>query len=531
MDCYFTPERINAFIKNIESFLDDMEKFNRDHPESWKSDYDDLRDDLEEVLNTIEDNPIEANKLFQALPISKYDSFHNYVYNNDINCINSIRGNNERTKILRAKRSSNNCPFCGKPLTLIDASSICENCGYTSDSKSSTPNTRSTSNNTKHTYKQLDALTGTRKAPSNISKIIDYIAIWLTDLHFIYDWLKSNGGKRYEQWVKKYSQLTDEYITQSFFNRVIDRVPENKWDYNTFKLFTDELYNMLEYATRYSNENNSNMEGINDDDYIIEIFESFVKTHKRLPGITEEYVYEGERYEIGLFLNSISLYYDVPANHIKAKLERKLQCNLTMPGLMFNYGEVYNKAANPPKKYCYQQEYCWISNRTFHTPFIDISKPDKEAIANLILKFNDYYKEQTYAKSDKGCNSPLYCCSIVCVLNLPYFQKYKRALEFIPVKDRGTASHIRKEFFKFEVEHPEIFEPYKKVGGEGGGDGVDVSIEEVERNVPKRGSSGGSSGGRKSSSDALNELTFEYDGETEPQHNIDGIKFADVIFF
>lgn len=461
MDCYFTPERVNTFVKTIETFITDMEKFQKEHPDSWKSDYDDLSESLYEVLNTIEDNPIEANKLFQSLPISKYDTFHNYVYNNDITSINSIKGSNERTKILRAKRSTNDCPFCGKPLILLDGSSVCENCGYTSDAKSSTPNTRTTSNNTKHTYKQLDALTGVRKAPSNISKIIDYIAIWLTDLHFIYDWLKSNGGKRYDQWVKKYSQLTDEYITQSFFNRVIERVPENKWDYNIFKLFTDELYSMLEYATRYSNERASNMDGL-DEDYIVEIFESFVKANKRLPGITEEWVFEDERYEIGLYLNSLSLYYEVPYNHVKSKIERKLGCNLTMPGLMFNYKEVYTKSTNPPKKYCYQQEYCWIINRTFHTPFIDISKPDKEAIVNLILKFNDFYKEQAYAKSDKGCNSPLYCCTIACVLNLPYFQKYKRALEYIPIKDRSTASHIRREFFKFEVSHPELFEPYRK---------------------------------------------------------------------
>lgn len=480
MDCYFTAERLNAFTRTIETLLNDMDKFKKDYPDSWKSEYDDLSDNLTEILYTIEDNPIEANKQFQSLPISKYETFHNYVYNNDINCINAIKGNNERSKILRAKRSSNNCPLCGKSLTLSDGSAICENCGYTTDSKSSSPNTRTTSNNTKHTYKQLDALTGVRKAPSNISKIIDYIIIWLTDLHFIYDWLKSNGGKRYDQWVKKYSQLTDEYIGQSFFNRTIERIPENKWDYNIFKLFTDELYSMLEYATRYSNENNSNMYGL-DEDYIIEIFESFVKTHKRLPGITEEYVFEGERYEIGLYLNSLSLYYNVPDNHIKSKLEKKLQCNLTMPGLMFNYKEVYTKSTNPPKKYCYQQEYCWITNRTFHTPFVDISKPDKEAIVNLILKFNDYYKEQSCSKSDKGCNSPLYCCTIVCVLNLPYFQKYKRALEFIPIKDKGTTSHIKKEFFNFEVSHPEYFEPYRKLSVESDKSKTITEIVEKEK--------------------------------------------------
>lgn len=461
MDYYFTPERISIFYKKIDSYLNDITKFKKEHSDSWKDEYDELYDDLYEILNTIDDNPIEANKTFQTLPISKYDSFHNYVYNNDINCINTVKGSNERTKTLRATRNNTDCPLCGKPLTLSSVSN-CEACGYVSTSiKSSTPNTRSSSNNTKHIYKQLDALTGVRKAPSNISKIIDYISIWLTDLRYIYEWLNSNDGKRYNQWIKKYYNLTDDHISRSFFNRKIERKPENMWEYSVFKLFTDELYLMLEYASRYSNENNSNMEGL-DEDYIIEIFESFIKKHKRLPNITEEYIFEDERFEIGLYLNSLSLLHDVPDNHIKTKLENMIGCNLTMSGLMFNYREVYKKSENPPKKYCYQQEFCWITNRTFHTPFIDMSKQDKEAIANLILKFNEYYKEQSYLRNDKGCNSPLYCCTIACVFNLPYFQKYKHALKFIPVKDKGTTSHIRKEFFNFEINNPEYLEPYRK---------------------------------------------------------------------
>ena len=464
MSFYFTPERIAAFNHTINTILSDMSKFKNDHPEAWKVEYDELEDELNEVLNIVEGSPIDANELFQSLPISKYESFQSYVYNNDINYITTMKGNNERTKTLRAKRNSKKCPYCSKPLTITDGGTICENCGYVNDLKQNA-NTRSTSNNTKHTYKQLDALTGTRKAPSNISKIINYISIWLTDLHFIYNWLCSNGGARYAKWTKKYNQLTDECIGQSFFNRVIERTPEHKWDYNVFKLFTDELYAMLEYATRYSNENASNMESM-DNEKIIEVFDAFVKQNKRFPGITEEYVYNDERYEIGLYLNSLSLMYEVPEGHVKRELEKKYKFSLTMPGLMFNYKEVYRKSENPPKKYCYQQEYCWITCQTFNTPFVNISKQDKEAIANLILKFNEYYKEQSFAKNDKGCNSPLYCCTIACILSLPYFRKYIKALEFIPVKDKNTASYIRKEFYYFQINHPEIFEPYQKPGVE-----------------------------------------------------------------
>lgn len=465
MDRYFNSERIGLFYKRIETILNDMVKFKNEHPNSWKDEYNTLSDELKEVLSIIEDNPIEANNIFQNNPISKYDTFRSYVYNNDINSITTIKGNNERSKILRAARTYVNCPSCGKSLTLSEGTSICEACGYIGDAKSTVPNTRASSNNTKHTYKQLDALTGVRKAPANITKIIDYISLWLTDLHYIYAWLRSNGGKKYDVWIKKYATLTDEYITQSFFDRIIERKPENMWDYNLFKLFTDELYAMLEHATRYSNLNTSNMEGMSDEE-IIAVFTSFVKEFHRLPSVTEEYIHKNKRYEIGLYINNLSLLHTVPKDHIKIKLESTIGMSLTMPGLMFNYKEIYKKSENPPKKYCYQQEYCWITNRTFNTPFIDISKPDKEAIATLIIKFNEYYKEKTYNNNDKNCNSPLYCCTIACVLNLPYFQKYKEALKFIPIKDMNTVSHIRKEFFNFEINNPDLIKPYQKVVAE-----------------------------------------------------------------
>ena len=461
MEKYFNSERVITFTRQIQSFISDIQTFKTQHPDLWQTYYDDMADELEEINEMIEDNPIEANNAFQQLPISKYENFQSYVFNNDINALQTIKGTNERTKTLRAKRKNNDCPACGHPLKLSDAGAICSNCGYVGNSKSSIPNTRQTSNNNKHIFKQIDALTGTHKAPQNISKIIDYISLWLTDLRYIYNWLNSNGAKRYNQWVKKYQQLADETINASFFNKTIPREPDFMWDYNRYKLFTDELYAMLEDATRYANAENSNLID-QPDELVIEVFTKFCTEFKRLPTINETIEHKGKVWQIGLFITNISLLYEVPDDHIKSKLEKLIGFSLTLPGLMFNYKQVYKKSENPPKKYCYQQEYCWITNRTFHTSFVNISKQDKEAIANLIIKFNDYYKEQAYATSDKTCNSPLYCCTIICVINLPYFQKYKRVLNFIPVKDKSTAAHIRKRFFDFEISHPDLIEPYRK---------------------------------------------------------------------
>lgn len=166
------------------------------------------------------------------------------------------------------------------------------------------------------------------------------------------------------------------------------------------------------------------------------------------------------RYEIGRYLNSLSLWAKVPEDNLKHKLEQLFRRPITIPGLMFNYAEVYKKADSVPKKYAYQQEFCWLTNRTFHVPFVDITTQDKTVIADLIHKFNMYYKDRMLKETGKTCNSPLYCCTIECILSLPYFEKYKSILDRVPVKDRGTAAHIQAIFHDFARANPDILRPY-----------------------------------------------------------------------
>ena len=95
MDRYFDSERKSNFSRRISSLIDEMKAFKSAHPDLWKLYYNDLIGDLETILETIDDNIIEANKLFQALPISVFDSFQLYVFNTDVNSISTIKGTNE----------------------------------------------------------------------------------------------------------------------------------------------------------------------------------------------------------------------------------------------------------------------------------------------------------------------------------------------------------------------------------------------------------------------------------------------------
>lgn len=458
--CFYTTDEINKFIAKINNLIVEIDKVKAEtDPSLWKGEYDNIYEKLLDIVELASGNIIMAHEQFQELPISKYETFSSYVYNNDVSLISVRKGTNERTKMLRAKRKDTSCPECSHPLVIADGVVTCQVCGYTADVKGTTQSTRSSSDSSKHTYKQLDAITGVKKPPANIAKIIKYITIWLTDLRFIYAWLVTNN--RLQTWMKKYAQITDEHISISFFNRVLEHKPENMWDCDLYKLFTDELYLLLENAKRYSKLKSSNMEALSKEE-IVDVFRQYVKDNRgKIPDVNETYTYNTVKYEVGVYVATLSLRFTTPEGGIKNELEKLFGRSLTMPGLMFDFNDVYEQSDNVPKRYGYGQDYIYCTHETFNVPYINIPQQDKDAIVQLILQFNNYYKEQAYKRSGKECNAPLFCCSLTCVLTqLPYFQKYRGALKFVPTKDKTTTSHIKSEWFKFTCNNPDVIKKY-----------------------------------------------------------------------
>lgn len=436
----------------------------------WKPEYQSLLEKLEDIFDIIEGDINTAKRQFRNLDISKYESFDTYIYNSDVTLLSTKKGTNERAKMLRAKRKNNTkCPNCGAKLVVNDSSLSCDECGYFAAGKSSTPNTRSSTDNNKHTLKQLDAVIGKKKPPANILKIINHIATWLTDMRFIRDWLVDND--KLSSWMDKFYGLTHLHIDESFFETVIERVKENKWQYDVFKLFTDELYLLLEKAKRLSKIKSSNMNLLTKDQ-ILDIFTTWYDNNDgKLPNINDKIKCvkinpttneESEiEYEVGLYINQLRLQYESADDSIKNNLEEMFGQSLTMPGLMFNFNDIYEQGDNVPKKYNYQQEFIYIIHSTFNAPFANICHQDITNISELILKFNSYYKEEMLKTKGKQCNAPLFCCTLVCIIqNLPYFEKYQYVEECLPTKDRNTLSNIKSNWFKFMCSHEDIIRPY-----------------------------------------------------------------------
>lgn len=487
-----------AFIKRINDLLNEIIKIKKELTSSvsnketnsskrrsklkgkqskknlWKDDYDLLYDRITEIKGIAQYNYIMAIEQFRALDISNYDSFSNYIYNKDIDIFKCRKGYIERTKLLRARRKGKHCPECHKALSSSSGVMVCKYCGYSSNTKNGAPDFRTGTDSSKHTCKHIDAITGAKKPPANIVKIIHYISTWLTDLKYIYRWLVDNN--KLSIWIQKYKQVTNESITYSFFTKKIERTEEETWDYNVYKLFTDEFYELLEKAKRYSKLKSSNMESLTQEQQK-EIITEFIKEKKikKIPEPNVRFSYKGVDYEIGLFFNTLSLIGLSPSdteykNEYQSEtieliywIWNTFKINAAMPGLMFNFNDIYCQSDNVPKRYNFTQEYAYILHETFHVSYIDISVQDKKAIMNLVLKFNEFYKKHSLNANGKECNAPLFACTLMCILNqFPYFRKYKGAIKLQPIKDKNTSSRIRLEWFKFMNSNPDIMKTYNK---------------------------------------------------------------------
>lgn len=436
---------------------------------TWKDQYDVLLEKLEDIIDTMDGDANLAKTQFRNLDISKYESFDTYVYNNDPTAIDNKKGTNERTKLLRAKRKhATKCPTCKEQLVMVESILTCPICGYMIEGKGNSSGSRSSTDNNKHTMKQLDAVIGKKKPPANIYKIRNHISTWLTDMKYLHEWLIDN--KKVDAWMDKYYALTHEHIDETFFDQVFEAIPANKWKYDVFKLFTDELYLLLEKAKRYSRIKSSNLNHLSKEE-IVDIFIAYYDaTGGQLPklndtiacDVTELDGTEHEvKYEVGLYVAQLSLIFDTPKGSVKEQLEQLYECSLTMPGLMFNFNDVYEQSDNVPKKYNYQQEFAYITNCAFNAPFVNISQQDITVITDLILKFNSYYKDEMYRTKSKHCNAPLFCCTLVCIIqNLPYFSKYAYVEECLPTKDKSTLANIKSNWFKFMCSHEDLIKPF-----------------------------------------------------------------------
>jgi hypothetical protein len=437
----------------VKSLVIEIEKFKENYPEFYQDDYEELRDQLLDILDISDNNVEMALDMFNQTPIAVFKSFKKYAYFVDKSLIGVLKYQTDSIKSLRAKRKENRCPNCNEPML----GDTCNNCEFNNEQVKS--NVKVTSDNSRHIIKQLEALVGQKNPPSNIIKISEHIITWLTDLHYIYDFVIASN--KWDQFHEDFEKSLDQHrkikISHEYFQQIIPREQRYVWKYNTFKIFMNEFHSMLTIAKRFSQTPISNMNRLNNEE-IIEVFLNWIDTDYNLYDI--DAVFNG--YEIGYYLTELRLMPYVEETHVKNELEEILGESLTMSGLMFNFNSIYSKSDKIPFKFNFQQEYIFILHITFHIDHISIEQQDKEAIIELVLEFNNYSKAEAYKLTKKNCNSPLYCITFERIFStLRYFRKYSSIIQYLPVKEHRTTDEISKKWFNFTQNRPDIVGKYK----------------------------------------------------------------------
>lgn len=466
-----------AFIEKINNLVTEIEQYKENSPKSWKDSYEFMLSDLQNIL-TIADGSIEdAKKEFTTSPLAIYPSFKQYLMSTDIKTIQEEGGATQRTKSSRAKKNrSYLCKECSKEMIIDGNEFKCTNCGYSVEIKASKTKLNITASNRKHSEILLNTITGRGNPPRSVLKVMDHLVVWLTDLHYIKDWL-STHPKRYEKFQKKYVNSEKASLPEDFFDRVIERKPRNLWKFSIYHMFIDEFQQMLEEAKSKSIKK-TNMWYL-DAEEVLEIVKRYAETFgtENVPG---ENAKTPDGYDIGNYFLQISLIADQREGVPKEEIEEIYGKKLTMPGLSFNFLDTFKSSDTMVRPYALLQCNGLIQRKVFNIPPLNIPNADLTAMLNIIIAFNNYHKEETLRTSGNSCNSPLYAVAFKLILrDMSMFEKYEKDInKFLPSKQQNTSNEIEQSWLDFMQKQADLIKQYTSEALAKASEPADVTVDE-----------------------------------------------------
>ena len=456
--------KINALIKSINAFRDE-------NPSQWKSEYGLLKSELEEILLITDCSFLCAEEKFSELPIAKFDSFKAYLreYVSSVTIIAQSEEGAQKVKSTRdRKHKTYKCPSCNTNMVLEEGQFRCKSCNYTAEIKTSNTVINLSRESRKHPEKLITTIAGRGSPPRSVLKIIDYVTVWLTDLKYVHRWLIAHPV-RFDVFKKKYKQYKKRDLNDAFFNTIIERKPENVWEFEIYHLLISEFQQLLEESKMLSR-HRSNMWYMKRED-ILHIVTNFIKEKGKIVP-TPDYV-DDEEHELGAYFVQLLLLAQYPDTHVKndikkmlfddiEEIERASGDPLTLPGLSFNFNDAFNQSESMVRRYDFQQCNSWIQRKIFNIPPSSITPGELESMLDVILAFNQYYKEYWKTEKSQTKNSPLYAVTFRLILKeLPAFNKYFDEFSiFLPMKEQKTVLQIKKIWASFLEQKPEIISKY-----------------------------------------------------------------------
>lgn len=424
----------------------------------WRPEFDETLDSLKDLIEMMEydssvldETIIESN--FNDLTISKYNSFKSYLTSKSLDASRYFNHSNEKVKMNRTTSKINKCKKCNFATFIEGDKIICQNpnCGFIEEIKNNKQ--RTTNDKMKHLKDKLKMIAGLKDPPKKIINLLPYIKIWLTNLNYLFDWLKykettiiSKTSLNLDKWLMDFTRIYRPKDETNKWKLIIEDKEQYAWSYNEFKLIIIEFYNMLTECERLNKMEfiGNNLDSKTEEE-IYEIFKDYKISHENIPTPTEKFIYNEEVYDVGNFINVLRLM-NIDSD-IKIKIESLFGTQIKMPGLMFNF---YLNSKMKPERHVFTESYSYIIHKTFNISFDDVPLTldviDQMALINE--DFDNFVREEM-SKSRKSRksethknNSKLYVCKLKCILELPYFNKFSNIYKYFPVKSEETFGTI-----------------------------------------------------------------------------------------
>ena len=436
------------FSKTIQIYISQGEQIKSKYKKYWKDEYDVVISDLEQILNLIDLDEDKAKSDFGLLEISKSKDFISYIQKKDINVKKIKIAINNTHK----GRKQLVCRHCSSTFMYIKQGVfVCKQCGAEITSRSNTQLlAKETTDNSKHIVKQLNTLIGKNNPPQMLLKIFPFLREWFFDRSYLYNYLKYIN--KVESWIKKYNSFVDkkQMIDENYFSEKIIRDIDHIYPYKIFKLYTQTFHEIILLCEKISSLTN-NMYTLTNEK-VIEICQNYMDEFNKIPEIYDIYSYNGVKYEIGKYINSLMITDLHSKGELKQNLNNVFKTELTLPGLLFDYIKLYGNDTIP-KTFIYQQNYLFIIHEIFNIPYNNIIESDKQTICDIIMKFNSFVKEIKTTYSGKHHNSCLWQISLMYVFKLPWFKCYENIIKILPIKTNENSSNIETLWIKFNIIH------------------------------------------------------------------------------
>lgn len=453
---------MSTILTKISTYINQGEQIKAEHPEIWKPKYDEDLATLKKIVEKASIDESQAQHMFCLTEISKSQTFGAYIQKQDVTAC-AIKF----ASITKQKKTKKICKACGESDIIVqEGVFVCRKCGAELISKGQNQLVaKENSDSSKHLMKQLKILTNECNPPTSITKIIPYIKTWFLDKSYIKNWLEYRNGM--DEWAKKYKLNTGFKINDNFFDVPFKQGVDHLIHYKVFKMFTDSFYDMTLLVTQY-NDFENNMSDLTQEQQI-EILTAYHDKFNKLPEGEEvfNYTIDGETmdFEVGRFIVKQQISDIEAKTEFKQQLNKIFNCKIRLPGLMFNYNELYdiNRKEKIPKKFTYQQNYIFIIHEVFNIPYYNILEADKQQICQIMLDFNNYLKLVKREQTGKNHNSCLWQISLACVLKLPFFRCYADIIKILPVKESATIDSIKETWDMFLITHHEDLEKFTNI--------------------------------------------------------------------